>query len=381
MSGFANSLLGGASKLIRAAIRSPNYVPGVSGWSINKDGSAEFRDIQLPSGSGGAVITIGAVAPASPHTGDLWLNTAAGLELSQWNGSAWVAYQYGTSAIADGAITASLLQAGIVVAGIIDGTTINAATFTGSTFEGTDFLIDSSGEFRYSGTPAKGNLIYSDTGAAGTDAYGNAYLAGAVSYLPGSPCVAIAIDGGNITYYTAAAAGGPWNVVATIDQGVPSGYAGLRLQILDGTASATAYLLSDGTTGQLVTGNADDGTTIAAQNPVTGIPETWQSLGALGVSGMDITTQRYRMQPDGTVRIDIKGHATANIASGGGTFPNLLPAGYIPATITILPAEVDGTGTGNHPHCKISTTGQVIIYWPALSSGNNFGVSGTFTLA
>jgi hypothetical protein len=47
MSGFGNAVVGGASNLIRRAIRSPNYVPGVSGWTINKDGSAEFADLTI----------------------------------------------------------------------------------------------------------------------------------------------------------------------------------------------------------------------------------------------------------------------------------------------------------------------------------------------
>jgi hypothetical protein len=47
MSGFSNSILGGASKLIRAAIQSPNYVPATTGWTINKDGSAEFNNLTI----------------------------------------------------------------------------------------------------------------------------------------------------------------------------------------------------------------------------------------------------------------------------------------------------------------------------------------------
>src|SRR6266540_2524625 len=41
MSPFTNPIVGGTA-LVRPAIKSPNYVPGVSGWSINRDGSAEF---------------------------------------------------------------------------------------------------------------------------------------------------------------------------------------------------------------------------------------------------------------------------------------------------------------------------------------------------
>lgn len=45
MSGFANAILGGAEKLIRKAIRSPNYQAGTAGWTVNQDGSAEFNDV------------------------------------------------------------------------------------------------------------------------------------------------------------------------------------------------------------------------------------------------------------------------------------------------------------------------------------------------
>lgn len=41
---FRNPIVGG-NKLIREAIESPGYVTGVSGWSIRRDGSAEFNEI------------------------------------------------------------------------------------------------------------------------------------------------------------------------------------------------------------------------------------------------------------------------------------------------------------------------------------------------
>lgn len=51
MSGFSNSILGGMSKLIRAAIQSPNFVHGSTGWSINKNGTAEFNNIIIRNGT------------------------------------------------------------------------------------------------------------------------------------------------------------------------------------------------------------------------------------------------------------------------------------------------------------------------------------------
>jgi hypothetical protein len=43
---FRNSVVGGVT-LVRPAIRSPNYDPGLAGWSIDIDGSAEFNDVTV----------------------------------------------------------------------------------------------------------------------------------------------------------------------------------------------------------------------------------------------------------------------------------------------------------------------------------------------
>jgi len=59
---FSNPVAGGLT-LIRQALRSLGYAAGVSGWSINKDGSAEFSDATIrgkviATGTGGARIVI-----------------------------------------------------------------------------------------------------------------------------------------------------------------------------------------------------------------------------------------------------------------------------------------------------------------------------------
>jgi len=70
--GFNNPIVGGEDNLIREAIQSPNYVPGVSGWTINKDGSAEFNDGIfrggiIVSGAGGEIL----VYSPTPGLGNL----------------------------------------------------------------------------------------------------------------------------------------------------------------------------------------------------------------------------------------------------------------------------------------------------------------------
>lgn len=62
---FSDPIIGGAGTLIRQAIKSPDYVPGDSGWSINKDGSVEFANAKVR----GELIT-------GPHDAGLYHVTA-----------------------------------------------------------------------------------------------------------------------------------------------------------------------------------------------------------------------------------------------------------------------------------------------------------------
>ncbi|MGH3121720.1 MAG: hypothetical protein ACRDND_11950 [Streptosporangiaceae bacterium] len=47
MSGYASPIIGGGGALAYPSIHSPDYIPGSSGWSVNKDGSAEFADLDV----------------------------------------------------------------------------------------------------------------------------------------------------------------------------------------------------------------------------------------------------------------------------------------------------------------------------------------------
>jgi hypothetical protein len=58
MSGFSNAVVGGAETLIRSAIKSVNYVLGLAGWRITRDGNAELNDATIRGtllAGGGAV--------------------------------------------------------------------------------------------------------------------------------------------------------------------------------------------------------------------------------------------------------------------------------------------------------------------------------------
>lgn len=136
--GFTNPILGGGGALVYPSIHSPNFVTGVSGWTVKKDGSAEFNNLTVRG-----------------------------------------------------------------------------------TFDGTDYVINTNGAFFYSGTPALGNLIGSDAASPGTDAEGNAYLAGKVGYFQSGGAFAATQIGTvqQVGFYSAAAAGGPWVQVGSIQAG------------------------------------------------------------------------------------------------------------------------------------------------------------------
>lgn len=63
--GFANYLVTKGGLLVRQFIRSPNYVAGSAGWTVNKDGSAEFNSLTVRN-----AITVG--------TSQFWYNGAPG---------------------------------------------------------------------------------------------------------------------------------------------------------------------------------------------------------------------------------------------------------------------------------------------------------------
>lgn len=120
-------LTGGNGSLVLPSVFSPNYVPGVSGWSIKKDGSSEFSNVTVRG-----------------------------------------------------------------------------------TFAGTDYIINANGEYRYSGTPAAGNLIYSDTNGT-SDQFGNETVLGIGIYNP-STFEVMQIYNGGINVSTGTSQAGPYAI-------------------------------------------------------------------------------------------------------------------------------------------------------------------------
>lgn len=62
----------------------------------------------------GTGVVVSATAPAAPAVGDLWISGASDNAVAMWNGTSWVPVQFGTQALADGAVTASKIALGAI---------------------------------------------------------------------------------------------------------------------------------------------------------------------------------------------------------------------------------------------------------------------------
>lgn len=110
------------------------------------------------------------------------------------------------------------VSVGAISGGTITGVTITGSTITGTTFSGTNFIINSTGAFFYSSTPALGNLIASISNVAGTDAKGNAFIDGVAAYeIAPSPNIAVVMRLGTLQYFRATGPGGPFTEINGID--------------------------------------------------------------------------------------------------------------------------------------------------------------------
>lgn len=98
---FSNDVVGGTT-LLRPAIRSPNYVAGVSGWTINRDGTSEFAGgtfrgpvVVIDPSTGVVLASIGADGNISAQnfyaTGDVIIGTLSVLSAIEAAGRGVVA--------------------------------------------------------------------------------------------------------------------------------------------------------------------------------------------------------------------------------------------------------------------------------------------------
>jgi hypothetical protein len=188
---FSNPITGGQGTLVRPAIKSPGYNPGVAGWSINRDGSAEFNDLTIRGEFDGTNFQM-------TDQGAFFYN--------------------GTPAL--GNLIASIVaQAGTDPFGNAFSRVFNVGNQQGAHFgvdsAGIVYVVNSANQaviqlnpnksavFLYNGTPAAGNLMLSASPTSGNDPFGNAYVAGFASYgmdQLGRPIISNIANGSVLSY-------------------------------------------------------------------------------------------------------------------------------------------------------------------------------------
>lgn len=90
---FSNPITGGQGALIRPAVKSPNFVTGVSGWTIRRDGSAEFNNVVIRNSiqAGGAILLYN----GTPAAGNLAISLAQSAGVDSFGNSYPAGFQAG----------------------------------------------------------------------------------------------------------------------------------------------------------------------------------------------------------------------------------------------------------------------------------------------
>ncbi len=280
---------------------------------------------------------------------------------------------------------------------LISGAAYFANLTLSGTFMGTNYEINSSGAFFYSGTPALGNLIASIANANGTDLQGNAYLQGIASYRNPSPgsfycCVN---NQAFTAYYFSNAACGPWAFQAAIRGDFTAGVltfqastnietqVPLALDNLSAPATPTGAAWLYGGSGHENTctdgNNYNTGRLTLATTGTQTISATTPGVAVTGLSAT-VAGQQYRI----TGRIAY----TENQAAGTPSFYFTAPAAASvlvsaftmtrgSASATPQTAAVTGFGAGNAFSGPVMTGVQKVMYIEAVFTA---GGSGGFAL-
>lgn len=315
--GFQNPIVGGTALRI-PAIQSPNYNPGVAGWIIKIDGSAEFNNLTIRG-----------------------------------------------------------------------------------TFNGNNFILNSSGLFIYSGTPANGNLIASIAPASGTDSFGNAYLDGIVTYSGASFA---ALSTGNV-YFGLIADGYPtaglvglsgadevfatsptsntntdaatWALVDGLTSVTPQSASGYpHIDIGASTAGMAAWLH-----GALLYATANGGVSTAETWHNPSYNANWSGTTTFGTISGGLRTLQYRR--DAEDNLWLNGCFTAAAGAGSSVF-QLPNTGYRPVTNGAFPvAFISSGGVAGNAWMYVSAAGNLNInsqLGSAVTTGTTYYVNGKIPL-
>lgn len=319
-------LVGGVA-LRRPAIQSPNYVTGMSGWTINADGSAEFNNLTIRGTFMGTDFEVNSSGAffynGTPAAGNLDISIAQAAGTDQFGN----AYPAGVTAGLSTATQARLVS--VSGSGVLDFPLNNALFVAGVLKSG---IIGNFASLTLAG-PQKlvanlEDLVFLDLNSSD-----------GVASSANLECIYVDTSGGTHLY-------------------AYMNYQGFRIQ-------ACSELIA-----------TQPGTGTSSLNPAQA--ETWHTLGGF-VNGWSGTVY-YRLMPDNTVQMT--GTLTPGTAADGTAFAGV-PAGYIPASHSeFVPVGwYGGSGApGGRPMIQVDTAGHVRCYGCGGVSGGTLPVSGRYPL-
>lgn len=216
----------------------------------------------------------------------------------------------------------------------------------GGTIMGPDYIINTSGIFIYSGTPALGNLIGSWAGASGTDASGNLYPAGfsiSQGAISGTTLSGSVFNGSAFTansagefYYSGPA---PANSFAVTGMPFSSGTNTIALTTVQIGAALIVEVITTSTSLQAVSLSSGNATWAQLVAPtVVGADSCTVFIGQVTAAGPDVITIGFSSGAPGVRSSGIEISAAAGFASISldgvpgtvnavtDTFPSLTPA-------------------------------------------------------
>lgn len=249
---------------------------------------------------------------------------------------------------------------------------------------GNTFVVNSTGQFIYNGTPAAGNLVESNIipQVPTSDGNGNLALPGVTSYflISGSTYVAISLFKGELIFSTSTTGeGGPWVTESTLIQNLANQLTlncPQQLSLSSGLGASLGITNLISTVGNLVLGN---GNFAYATNPAIGGQETWHTMSGFQNSfSAGGETPRYMLKPDNTVRLAGSVQAGATNAAGVAFFT--LPVGWRPASNALMSGAATGSLSAGSGTVQALSSGALATGY-ATVSGNAIWLDGmTFPL-
>lgn len=276
----------------------------------------------------------------------------------------------------------------------IDGSAeFNNLTVRG-TFLGTNFILNSTGAFFYTGTPAAGNLVASITTNAGTDSFGNTYLGGINTYDLGGEFVGLNVGNLLIGVVADSTKAGVVGIIGGDGMALSSPYTvahpnapifWLQSGDLTATPQSSASYPHHQVSGTVWLVNP----AVQATNPgnvwtaetwhTPTFSGTWSSTGTLNGNS---TFQGMQYRKDAEDNVWISGGATTT-GAGGSIFT--LPSGYFHTTRRhLVPCWILHGGVTTTSFAQVTETGVVniaaSITGVTIGAGDQVYINGKFPL-